>query len=58
MPHMTVSPFDVNGLVDGETDGARDAERVREGLPPVGMDPAKSWSVRYQRGYAAAFGGE
>lgn len=58
MPHMPASPFAVNGLADGQEDGERDAYRISRCPPlePAGMDPAKSWSHRYQRGYEAGFG--
>lgn len=57
MPHMATSPFRVNGLVDGQADGARDCELVARcpSEPPEGMDVMKAWSARYQRGYSEAF---
>lgn len=57
MPHMAASPFTVNGLVDGQARGAEDAARVGEcpPRPPLGMEPDKAWSFRYQRGYNEAF---
>ena len=53
MPHMTTSPFKVNGLADGRADGVRDAARMAQKPPlkPLGMDPEKAWSWRYKQGY-------
>jgi len=49
------SPFWTAGRADAEADAAR----VANGEDPQGMDPAKAWSVMYQRGYGAiGAGGE
>ena len=47
------SPFWSAGRADAEADAAR----VANGEDPQGMDPAKAWSVMYQRGYGAIGGG-
>jgi hypothetical protein len=49
------TPFTVNGYADGLLDGKIDAAQAAAGLPVKGMDPAKSWSIRYRRGYSEAF---
>jgi hypothetical protein len=48
-------PFTVNGYADGQLDGQIDAAQAAAKLPVKGMDPDKSWSIRYRRGYSEAF---
>lgn len=48
------SPYFRDGLADGEADRARaDSDPPQE---VRGMDPEKSWSWMYKRGYGRAFG--
>lgn len=47
------SPF----YADGRADGEADAAMVAADKDPAGMDPAKSWSVMYRRGYQDGLGG-
>lgn len=35
----------------GRSDGARDADEVRAGREPLGMDGGRSWSGMYRDGY-------
>jgi len=46
------SPYYTAGLADGMADATRDEDEERQG-----MDPERSWSAMYRRGYADGIGG-
>lgn len=49
------TPFTVNAYADGLVDGGIDRAQHDAGLPVNGPDPAKSWAIRYRKGYAEAY---
>ena len=53
------SPYHAAGLDDGLRDAELAARAPTKECPnppqPVGMDPTKSWSIMYRKGYASGF---
>lgn len=46
------SPYYAAGKADGLTDATRESDDDKQG-----MDPQRSWSAMYRRGYADGLGG-
>ena len=53
------SPYHAAGVEDGLRDAELHARAPTKECPnppqPVGMDPTKSWSIMYRKGYASGF---